>query len=220
MKRFIVVFTVFAAAVVSGGCVSGKQPAAKSSAVVTPSAELYSGPRAVIAVSDFEIAADKAGVRVVSGLHAMLVTALLNSGRFSVADSQAKDQPKADITIAVSVAEFEPQASGGTAGIGGGGGIGSGLMGGLLGLTLHKASMALYLRIIDTKKSVIMAQTRVQGQAADMAGGSMAGFSGGWELDPGLAPYANTPMEKAIRICIMEATRYVSQGIPEEYYKN
>ena len=42
---------------------------------------------------------------------------------------------------------------------------------------------------------------------------------GGWALGAGLGAYANTPMEKAIRICIIEAVRYISQTIPASYYK-
>jgi len=34
-----------------------------------------------------------------------------------------------------------------------------------------------------------------------------------------LGAYANTPMEKAIRICIIEAVRYIAQVIPANYYK-
>jgi curli biogenesis system outer membrane secretion channel CsgG len=47
----------------------------------------------------------------------------------------------------------------------------------------------------------------------------MGGFFGSWALGVGLSGYANTPMEKAIRICIIEAVRYISQTIPANYYK-
>jgi curli biogenesis system outer membrane secretion channel CsgG len=125
----------------------------------------------------------------------------------------------ADLIVTAAVTEFEPQASGGAAGIGGGGGVGSGVLGGLLGAALNKAHMALDIRIVDTSTSEVLAATRVQGQASDVAGGFMAGFFGGWALGGGLSAYANTPMEKAIRICIIEAVRYISQTIPANYYK-
>jgi curli biogenesis system outer membrane secretion channel CsgG len=125
----------------------------------------------------------------------------------------------ADLVITAAVTEFEPQASGGAAGIGGGGGIGSGILGGLLGAAMNKAHMALDIRIVDTSTSDVLAATRVQGQASDIAGGVMAGFFGGWGLGGGLSAYANTPMEKAIRICIIEAVRYISQAAPPSYYK-
>ncbi|HRZ13882.1 MAG TPA: CsgG/HfaB family protein [Candidatus Omnitrophota bacterium] len=204
----------------------------------------YQGPKARIAVADFDVKAAKASGEIGSGLREMLVTALVNSSRFRVVERQVlnavmqeqelaasgaaqqgnggaqRGQIKtADIIVTAAVTEFEPQASGGSAGIGGGGGVGSGILGGLLGATMNKAHMALDIRVIDTSTSEVLAATRVQGQASDVAGGFMAGFFGGWALGGGLTMYANTPMEKAIRICIIEAVRYVSQVIPANYYK-
>jgi curli biogenesis system outer membrane secretion channel CsgG len=173
----------------------------------------------------------------------MLVTALVNSNRFAVVERQVLNavmqeqelsssgaaQPgsgpqrgnirTADLVVTAAVTEFEPQASGGRAGIGGGGGVGSGILGGLLGAALNKSHMALDLRIIDTSTSEVLAATRVQGQASDISGGFFGGFMGSFGLGGGLSGYANTPMEKAIRICIIEAVRYIAQVIPANYYK-
>ena len=203
----------------------------------------YSGPKARIAVADFDVKAAKATNEIGTGLREMLTTALLNSSRFSVLErqelkavmqeqelatsgaSQAGSGPQrgkiktADLIITAAVTEFEPQASGGSAGIGGGGGIGSGILGGLLGGSLNKAHMALDIRIVDASTSEVLAATRVQGQATDVGGGVMAGFMGSWALGVGLGGYANTPMEKAIRVCIIEAVRYISQTIPANYFK-
>lgn len=203
----------------------------------------YSGPKARVAVADFDVKAAKATGEIGSGLREMLVTALINSSRFSVVERQALNavmqeqelsasgasQPgtgpqrgkikTADLIVTAAVTEFEPQASGGSAGIGGGGSVGSGILGGMLGAALNKAHMALDIRIVDASTSEILAATRVQGQAADVSGGAMAGFFGGWALGAGLGGYANTPMEKAIRVCIIEAVRYISQTIPANYYK-
>lgn len=203
----------------------------------------YSGPKARIAVADFDVKAAKASGEIGSGLREMLVTALVNSNRFSVVERQAlsaimQEQelsasgaaasgsgPKrgaiktADLVITAAVTEFEPQASGGRAGVGGGGGAGSGVLGGLLGASLNKAHMALDIRIVDTSTSEVLAATRVQGQASDVSGALMAGFLGSWALGGGLSAYANTPMEKAIRVCIIEAVRYIAQTIPANYYK-
>ena len=225
------------------GCASLMQPSAQventaGAAALPP----YSGPRARIAVADFDVKAAKAGGEIGSGLREMLVTALINSNRFTVVERQVlnavmKEQDlissgnaqaggpqrgkikTADLIITAAVTEFEPQASGGKAGIGGGGGVGSGVLGGLLGAALNKAHMALDIRIVDTSTSEVLAAQRVQGQASDIAGGFMAGFFGGWALGGGLSVYANTPMEKAIRICIIEAVRYMSQAVPANYYK-
>ncbi|MBL7081341.1 MAG: hypothetical protein ISS44_02070 [Candidatus Omnitrophica bacterium] len=204
----------------------------------------YSGPKARIAIAEFEVKAAKAGGVIGSGLREMLLTALVNSNRFRVVERQvlgalmkeqelaisgAADQSAggpergkirtADLIITAAVTEFEPQASGGAAGIGGGGGVGSGILGGLLGGALNKAHMALDIRIIDASTSEILAATRVQGQASNIAGAIMTGFFGKWGLGVGLSMYANTPMEKAIRVCIIEAVKYIAQTTPANYYK-
>jgi curli biogenesis system outer membrane secretion channel CsgG len=204
----------------------------------------YSGPKARVAVADFEVKAAKATTEIGSGLREMLLTALVNSNRFSVVERQAltavmQEQElsasgaaqqgaggpqrgkikTADLIISAAVTEFEPQASGGSAGVGGGGGVGSGVLGGLLGASLNRAHMALDIRIIDASTSEILAATRVQGQATDLAGGALVGFFGSWALGAGLGAYANTPMEKAIRVCIIEAVRYITQAISPVYYK-
>jgi len=226
------------------GCAAMTQPTAQvdNTAGAAPLPP-YSGPRVRVAVADFDVKAAKATGEIGSGLREMLITALMNSNRFSVLERQAlsavmQEQElsasgaaqqgsgpqrgnirTADIIVTAAVTEFEPQASGGSAGIGGGGGIASGILGGLLGASLNKAHMALDIRIVDTSTSEVIAATRVQGQASDIGGGFMMGFMGSWALGGGLSAYSNTPMEKAIRICIIEAVRYISQVIPANYYK-
>ena len=54
---------------------------------------------------------------------------------------------------------------------------------------------------------------------SDISGAIMTGFLGSWGLGGGLSMYKNTPMEKAIRICIIEAVKYIAQTIPPSYYK-
>jgi curli biogenesis system outer membrane secretion channel CsgG len=220
------------------------QPQAKvDNTAGVPGLPPYSGPKARIAIADFDVKASKAGRQVGSGLREMLLTALISSNRFSVLERQVLDEvmqeqelaafgaakqgegpqrgqiKTADLMITAAVTEFEPQASGGMGGIGAGGGVGSGILGGLLGASLNKAHMALDIRIIDTSTSEVLAATRVQGKATDVAGGFMAGFFGGWALGVGLGGYANTPMEKAIRVCIIEAVKYISRTTPANYYK-
>jgi len=245
MKKVLSLVGYSLLAISLAGCASMMQPTAQVENTAGAQAlPPYSGPRARIAVADFDVKAAKAGGEIGSGLREMLVTALINSNRFSVVERQAlsavmQEQElsasgaaqtgaggpqrgkikTADLIITAAVTEFEPQASGGRAGIGGGGGVGSGILGGLLGAALNKAHMALDIRIVDTSTSEVLAATRVQGQATDVAGGFMAGFIGSWALGGGLSAYANTPMEKAIRVCIIEAVRYISQTIPANYYK-
>jgi len=202
----------------------------------------YNGPKARIAVSDFDVKAAKAGGEIGTGLREMLISALMNSNRFRVVERQVlnalmqeqelaasgaaqaggvqRGQIKtADLMVTAAVTEFEPNATGGGAGLGGGGKVGHGILGAVLGGSMNKAHMALDIRILDTSTSEILAATRVQGQATDMQGGIMAGFLGSWGLGAGLSGYANTPMEKAIRVCILEAVKYISQQVPANYFK-
>ena len=245
MKKILIIANCCLLVVALIGCASLTQPSARvdnnAGAISLPP---YSGPKARIAVADFEVKAAKAGGEIGSGLREMLDTALINSNRFSVLERQAlnaviqeqellasgaaqegaggpqKGKIKtADLIITAAVTEFEPRASGGRAGIGGGGGVGSGVLGALLGASLNKAHMALDIRIVDASTSEVLTATRVQGQASDISGGVLGGFFGNWALGAGLYGYANTPMEKAIRICIIEAVRYISQTIPANHFK-
>lgn len=245
MRKFLLGFCILVLFIGLTGCETMSQPTAQvdNNAGVAPLPP-YSGPKARVAVADFDVKAAKAHGEIGTGLREMLVTALINSNRFSVLERQAlsavmQEQElsasgaaqtgaggpqrgkikTADLIITAAVTEFEPQASGGAGGIGGGGSVGSGVLGGLLGATMNKSHMALDIRIIDSSTSEVLAATRVQGQASDVSGAIMAGFLGSWGLGAGLSAYANTPMEKAIRVCIIEAVRYIAQAVPPTYYK-
>lgn len=150
----------------------------------------YSGPKAKITLADFEVKTTKATSEISASLREKLISVLVNSNRFSIVERQVQG---ADLILTVAITEFEPQGSGGSAGLGGGGGAGSGVLGGLLGVALNKALMTLDIRIVDTSTSKILARTRVQGKDSDM--------------------------EKAISICVIETVRYISGAIPESYYK-
>ncbi len=243
MRNIYIMVCSWLVATALAGCATMTQPTAQVDTTAGAAAlPAYSGPKARVAVADFDVKAAKATFEIGSGLREMLVTALMNSNRFSVVERQAlaavmQEQElaassatpsggpqrgkikTADLIITAAVTEFEPEASGGSAGVGGGGSVGSGILGGLLGAALNKAHMALDIRIIDSSTSEVLAATRVQGQASDIAGGIMAGLFGRHGLTGGLSAYANTPMEKAIRICIIEAVRYISQSTPANYYK-
>lgn len=231
MKKVLAVMGYILLIMSMTGCALLKprlQPAAQVNNNLAAPLPSYSGPKAKIAVADFEVKAAKATAEIGSGLREMLITALTNSNRFLVVERQAlsavtqEQEPKiktADLIITAAVTEFEPQASGGRAGIGGGGGVGSGVWGGLLGSAVNKAHMALNIQIVDTSTSEVLAASRLQGQASDVTGAIMGGSFGSWGLGMGLSAYANTPIEKAIRVCIIEALRYISQTIPTNYYK-
>ena len=184
----------------------------------------YAGPKARISLPDFEISAAKANNEIGKGLHSLLATTLVNSNRFYIVGPQGSNVPSgqvvSDLIVSTTLLEFEPQASGGRAGIGGGGGVASGILGGLLGTSLNKAHLVLEIRIIDTSASKIIANTRLKGQASDSSGINSATLLGAAALSGGLSSYNQTPMEKAIRLCIIEVVRYIAQNIPPAYYKH
>lgn len=132
-----------------------------------------------------------------------------------------KDNAKkpADLIITAEVISFEPQVSGGSDGVGGGGGSASGVLGGLLGSTLNKAYIALDIRIVDAATSEVLTTTRIQGQAADTDVAGASKFFDNWNFGRGLEDYSDTPMEKAIRICLVETVRYIAEAVPASYYK-
>lgn len=174
----------------------------------------YSGARARIAVADFEIKVANADPEIGLGLKNMFIASLEASKRFSVKDKEPS------VIISAAVTEFEPQASGGRSGVGGGGGVKSGSFGGLLGISANNAHITLEIRIVEALNSAVLSTTKVQGQASgisEKSSGSVIQDTG--PLGKELAGYANTPMEKAIRSSIIEATRYLAQAVPKEYYK-
>jgi curli biogenesis system outer membrane secretion channel CsgG len=170
----------------------------------------------------------------------MMTTALVQSQRFRVLERQEfgsiqeeielgeegyveestavkKGRVKgADLLIVAAVTGWEPGASGVS---GGGGGLGGGWLGGLFG-SYEKSYLAMDIRIIDSSTSEILAATHIEGEARDVdltvLGG---GFTGGIGLGGFLNTFAKTPMEKAIRITIEEAVKYIATNTPMNYFK-
>jgi curli biogenesis system outer membrane secretion channel CsgG len=243
MKNMLICIVLAALTWNMAGCASMTQPAAQvdNNAGTVPLPP-YSGPKARIAVADFDIKAAKAHRWIGTGLREMLITSLVNSNRFSVVERQAlkaamQEQelaasgaaapggPKrgnlrtADLIITAAVTEFEPHSVGGNAGMIGGRRWESVLIGGIIAGSMNKSHMALDIRVIDASTSEILSATRVQGKASDFAGGFGIAVFGVGALGPGLGGYANTPMEKAIRVCIIEAVKYLAQTVPANYFK-
>jgi len=134
----------------------------------------------------------------------------------------------AELLVTGAITEFEPGASGGGASAGAsvGGSIGSAtgstagtVFGAIIGAiagSYQKSHLALDLRVVDAKTSRVVAATSVQGEATDIAG---MGSLGGANLAGGLSGYAKTPMEKAVRIAIQEAVKFVVSKTPAQYYR-
>ncbi len=177
----------------------------------------YSGPKATLVVADFEIKAAKATVDVGAGLQDMLISGLNKTNRFLIIAPKDNTNKSAKLIIATEVVDFEPRASGGSEGVGGGGSAASGTLGSLLGVTGNKSTIALNIRIVDTVSSKVLIAERVSGQAADT--GSASYTHRGSALNEGLSAYTNTSMGEAIHKCIIEAVEYIVQNVPASYYK-
>ena len=188
---------------------------------------------------DITITHEQSGI--MTGLRDMLTTALVQSGRYRVLERQELSAIKeeialgeegyaekassikkgkikgADLLVVASITGWEPGTSGTKGGVGI---LGGGVLGGILG-GIKKSSLAMDIRILDTSTSEILAATRVEGEATDVNLGVIAGgLIGDVGLGAGLSTYANTPMEKAIRITINEAVKYIVSTTPPEYFKH
>jgi curli biogenesis system outer membrane secretion channel CsgG len=206
--------------------------------------EAYDGPKARVAVAQFK---DKTGKgwwtgAIGDGMADMLATALFHTNRYIVLERQTvsdvlREQDLAtagrikkgteaptgeiegaELLITGAVTEFEGAASGVGGGIGGIGGTAGRILGGIAG-GLKKAHMAIDVRVIDTRTSRIVAATSVEGEATDFAlGGALAGAGGGGALGGALGGWSKTPTEKALRICIQEAVKFIVAKTPATYY--
>lgn len=199
--------------------------------------EAYDGPKARIAVSRFT---DKTGKgwwtgRIGDGMADMLTTALFNTNRFIVLERQSLQDvlaeqdlgasgrikqetaaaigeiEGAELLVTGAVTEFQP----GSGGIGGGiGGTVGSVIGGVLG-GMRKSHIAIDLRVIDTRTSRVVAATSVEGEARDF---NLGGVLVGSGVGGGLGGYSKTPMEKAVRVALGEAVKFVVSKTPQKYY--
>lgn len=205
--------------------------------------EAYDGPKARIAVARFT---DKTGKgwwtgAIGDGMADMMATALFHSNRYIVLERQtlgdvlreqdlgASGRIKrgteapvgeiegAELLITGAVTEFEGAQSGVGGGLGGFGGVGR-ILGGIAG-GIKNAHMAIDVRIVDTKTSRIVAATSVEGEASDFnLGAALGGAVGGGALGGALGGWSKTPTEKALRICIQEAVKFIAARTPQTYY--
>jgi curli biogenesis system outer membrane secretion channel CsgG len=224
------------------GCASPGQPTAKVTHATGPTIqqaqmERYDGPKARVAVGDFQVKAAGATMEIGDGLREMLVTALFSADRFIVLERQAiqdvmleqdlgasgrvKKQTAApigqlegaELMIYGVVSEFQSGSSGISIGfsmsnlpLGAGGGA-------------KNSHMAIDLRVVDTATGRILCATRVEGKATDYHAGLHTQVGGGRTTMPiGLKAYQNTPMEKAIRVCIEKAVGVIVSKTPPQYF--
>lgn len=221
----------------------------------------YSGPRAKVAVTNFDwkVGTEKTTLGIggvdfsfskneyegiSSGLQDMLTTAMVQTKRYRVMSRQNIETTKAevalqedgytdstglqrggiqgfDIKVVAAVTGFDPGSSGGSGSVGGLlGGKASALLGAVSG-GYNKATMAMDIRIEDAVTLEVLAATRVEGVAKDVNfGAALGALTGGGALGGSLGGYAKTPMEKAIRTTIYEATKYIVENTPAEYMRH
>jgi len=199
----------------------------------------YNGPRARIAVANFDQKAAKGYRQLGEGMADMLATELVNTNRYIVLERQELGAVTAEQDLARSgrvmpgtgaptgqiegaellvmgaITEFEPNYQGG--------GVGAVLLNrrhpAAAGGGIKQAYVAIDLRVVDTRTSRIVAATSVTGKATDI-GGLIGGVVGGGRsrLGLGLGAFRNTPMEKAVRVCLAKAIQFVVSRTPANYY--
>jgi curli biogenesis system outer membrane secretion channel CsgG len=180
-----------------------------------------------------------------NGMADMLNDALLKSDRFIVLDRQAlKDvlqeqdlaatgrisQPTAapigqiegaDLLVKGAITEFEP-GSAGARGVGALGFLGlPGLVAGAIAGGVRQSHVAMIIQVVDAKTSRLLFSTNVEGKANDFdLGGLLGGFGGGFGGGAGLGTWQKTPVEKAVRIAILEAVKELSNKTPKTYFRH
>lgn len=214
MKKSFKLFGCALVALFLSGCFSARPHSALDKTLAGEPFSPYTGPCAKIAVNDFELKTFGLEAQTGLALKEYFVSILNTTKRFVIVSPL-----EADLIISVGVIEFIPESSGGKLGLAGGGSSASSFMGGLLGETLNKANMQLSLRIIDRASSNILSSRDIQSQAVENPGRKTE-TPHGKAFKANLGEYAEVPMGKVIHDCLIEATRFVTQSVPLNYYKN
>jgi curli biogenesis system outer membrane secretion channel CsgG len=178
-----------------------------------------------------------------NGMADMLNDALLQSNRFIVLDRQSlqdvlmeqdlgasgrirKDTATAigqiegaELLIKGAITEFEPGAAGAQGGTAmGGWGLPGALIGGALG-GVQQSHVAMIIQVVDARTSRLLFSSTVEGKANDFnLGGFLGGFGGHFAGGAGLGVWQKTPVEKAIRIAIVNAVQELSKKTPQTYF--
>lgn len=212
MKKGFKLFSCAVALLLIAGCFSTKPRFALDQSLTGEPLGPYAGPRAKIAINDFELRTSGLDAQAGLALKEYFITILNTTKRFSIVNPQ-----EADLIISVGVIEFIPESSGGKSGLAGGGSSASGFMGGLLGEALNKANMQLNLRIIDRATSNVISSHDIQNQAVENPGKKIK-TPHDKAFKAGLSEYAQGPMGKVIHDCLIEAARSIGQNVPLNYY--
>ena len=248
MKKAFVIISLVA---VAGYLVSCAPTATVTSSggptLAEAQAERYDGPKARIAVSEFQDKTAKGGGQtgwlsmfgvnfkeIGDGMGDMLTTALFNTNRFIVLEREKLEAVLKEQDLGATgrvkkgteapIGEIYGAELLVTAAVtefeGSAKGVGGGTR--VLGVTvaggMKKAHIAIDLRIIDTKTSQIVGATTVVGNATSFGGGGATNIGG--VLPVALGGFSKTPTEQAIRVCIQKAVEYIVSQTPTEYYRH
>jgi curli biogenesis system outer membrane secretion channel CsgG len=210
-------------------------------------AERYDGPKARIAVADFEDKMSSSGqyrAEYGRGMADMLATALFNTNRYIVLERQkltyvlaeqdlgASGRVKretaapigelegAELLVTAAVTGFDP-------GVAGGGGSASGVLGTLFGKTAGQTlgNIAGGFRRAHVALDLRVVDTKTgRVVAANSVQGSATEFSGTGGManatfDGALGGFAKTPMERAIRDAIQASVDFVVSKTPAKYLR-
>lgn len=214
MKKGFKLFGCLVISLFIAGCFSTKMQPPGSKYLAGEPLEGYSGPKARIAVSDFELKTSGLNTETGQALKEYFVSILNNTKRFIIVAP-----PEADLIISAGIIEFVPENSGGKSGIAGGGSAASSFMGGLLGAPLNKATMQLNLRIVERATSNVISSRDIQSQAVENPGNKI-NTPHDKVFKAGLNDFSGTPMGKVIYECLLEAARYTVLNVPPTYYKD
>jgi len=210
-------------------------------------AERYDGPKARLAVGEFQDKTAKGGwsggwlgmfglrfKQIGDGMRDMLTTSLFNTNRYIVLEREhlgavMKEQ---DLATSGRIKKGTEAPTGEIYGAdliitaavtefeGAAKGVGGGtkVLGIRVGGGVKRAHIAIDIRVIDAKTSQIVAATTVEGKASSFALGGFTNVGG--SLPVALGGFSKTPTEKAIRVCIQRAVEFLVTKTPVEYYRH
>lgn len=196
--------------------------------------EPYNGPKARVAVMDFE---DKSGMwggdkSIGSGLKEQLVTALSQSGAFIILErdrmddvlmeqelagtgrfrdetvARMGDMEGAEFLIYAAVTEYQPDQANADLSTAYTNPTGA-LVSTLFDAAFKQDHVAIDIRLVDARTGRVVNATSVEGKARDLGGGIEGEFTNVLLSTGG---NYRTPMQKAVRACMIRAVNWIAQN--------
>ncbi len=230
--KFLVIFLLFVQMIFLSSCSVLQKKEKKEK-------EVYTGPKAKIAVVSFKCKASKCYGEIGEGITDMLIGALVKTNRFIVLERTEglkgiidevllgkkgflKEKVKVgldvpDLIVVGSITAFEPDEGGSNIGV-----IGAPISHDfILGFKIkrQKAYIAANIRVIDVRTGVIVASLKVEGKVSRYGIGGLTLRYRKAPLAAQLSKFKNTSTEKAIMLMIDDAVDKLIKSIPPSYYK-